>query len=451
MHFNKKLIKAALPVFFTAGIIASSSVYAEAAVDENALKREISQAEYHLREFEKEVEQQRGGEKQVYRSKKTALDRIQQLKLKYPDDPRVEELFQRTKTALMKSKGDFTKVDPSWLKYKENESALKKIIAETSRNEWDNLLKKYSDSIIDKEFPIPDTGKVMLPDIQDKMVLLKDVRYPDNQFYGGTGEYVWHGAPSSGYYFVALDRRQWLGPYEAVKRYRRSVDTELADITKYTILGRITDITAEIPSADIKKVGTHQTGWVVEPVAVYVQDHVMAVYDPDKESSGVFAGESKVAEIKNSWFTYREIPNDVTPEKLTEIFMMAIKEKNYDLYVACINPQWASTPKSNAQLRYHWDLHQERFHKEYVHATFDKAHPIEVIKGFNGSDEQENFFLDEDQKEILKKTQGELVETVVVDSRAFNENGKQIGSPHPHKLIRKNGGRWYIDDYAARF
>ena len=197
MHFNKKLIKAALPVFFTAGIIASSSVYAEAAVDENALKREISQAEYHLREFEKEVEQQRGGEKQVYRSKKTALDRIQQLKLKYPDDPRVEELFQRTKTALMKSKGDFTKVDPSWLKYKENESALKKIIAETSRNEWDNLLKKYGDSIIDKEFPIPDTGKVMLPDIQDKMVLLKDVRYPDNQFYGGTGEYAWHGARGS--------------------------------------------------------------------------------------------------------------------------------------------------------------------------------------------------------------------------------------------------------------
>ncbi len=450
MHFNQKLCKALLPAFFTAGIIASSSVCAEA-VDENALKRDITQAEYHLREFEKEVEQQRGGEKQVYRSKKTALDRIQQLKLKYPDDPRVEALFQRTKTALMKSKGDFTKIDPSWLKYRENESSLRKTVAEISKTEWDSLLKKYSDSVISKEFPVPDTGKIMLPDIKDKLVVLKDVQYPNNQFYGGTGEYIWHGAPSKGYYFVAIDRRQWLGPYEAIKRYRRSVDTELADVTSYTILGRITDITAEIPSADIKKVGNHQTGWVIEPLAVYVPDHIMAVYEEKHENSGVFAGEDKVAQIKAGWFTYREIPNDVTPEKLAEIFMTAIKEKNYDLYVACINPQWASTPKSNAQLRYHWDLHQERFHREYVHATFDKAHPIEVIKGFNGSDEQENFFLDDEQKEILKKTQGELVETVIVDSRAYNENGKQVGSPHPHKLIRKGGGRWYIDDYAARF
>ena len=49
--------------------------------------------------------------------------------------------------------------------------------------------------------------------------------------------------------------------------------------------------------------------------------------------------------------------------------------------------------------------------------------------------------------------QGEKVEYAIVLSRAYDENGKQIGVKHPHKLIRKGGdkGRWYVDDYAIRF
>ena len=93
------------------------------------LEKVVKQAEYYVREFEKEVEQQRGGDKAIYRSKKDALDRVQILKQTYPDDPGVEKLFQRTKTALMKSKGDYTEVDPSWTKYKTDEANLRKTIA----------------------------------------------------------------------------------------------------------------------------------------------------------------------------------------------------------------------------------------------------------------------------------------------------------------------------------
>ena len=154
--------------------------------------------------------------------------------------------------------------------------------------------------------------------------------------------------------------------------------------------------------------------------------------------------------IKSSWYTVKEIPQDVKPERLMEIFMTAIKEKNYDLYLECISPERKKTPVALSLIKYHWDLHQERFLREYVHATFDSA-KVTVSKGFDENNAEENFFLDEEQKDVLRKTQGVMVEYAVVESRAYDENGKQLGTPHPHKLIRTGGGRWYVDDYAGRF
>jgi len=43
------------------------------------------------------------------------------------------------------------------------------------------------------------------------------------------------------------------------------------------------------------------------------------------------------------------------------------------------------------------------------------------------------------------------VEEAVVESRAFDARGRQLGTPHPHRLIRRGGGRWYVEDYEPRF
>ena len=141
------------------------------------LEKVVKQAEYYVREFEKEVEQQRGGDKAIYRSKKDALDRVQILKQTYPDDPGVEKLFQRTKTALMKSKGDYTEVDPSWTKYKTDEATLRKTIAAKGEQEWNRILSSAAspDKIITKEFPIPDPKKISIEELKDSYVVLKDV------------------------------------------------------------------------------------------------------------------------------------------------------------------------------------------------------------------------------------------------------------------------------------
>ncbi len=418
--------------------------------DPQAIKRRVNQVEYHVKEFEKEVAQQRGGEKMVWRSRQTALERVQQLKLEFPDDPDVEKLYQRVRVALMKSMGEYTEVNEEWTLYKRNEDNLRNVISEAGKKQWDAMLAAHKDKLITKVFPAPDPDKVSIEDLKGTYVLLDDVQYPQHQFYGATGEYVYAGKPSSGYYFVNISGRDWLGPYEAVKRYRRSVDSSLAEVKGWTVLGEIVNITAEIPQAGEEKAGNFQYGWVIRPVALHVPGHVTAVYDVNKESSGTYIGEERVDQIKDGWYTIREIPSDVTPERLMEIFMTAIKEKNYDLYEECIDPERRATEAAEDRLRYHWDLHQERFHGQYIHASFDKA-KISVVKGFDSGNDLMNFFLDDKQKETLAKRGGTKVEEAVVESRAYDNDGKQIGSPHPHKLVRRGNGRWYVDDYAARF
>lgn len=451
MNINNKIkaITLALTLALGASYYLPSIAMADTP-EEQKLRREIGHAEYYLKEFEKEVELQHGGVKSIWRSKKDALDRVQKLKTEFPNDPQVDALFQRAKIALMKSKGDYKEVHEDWIKYKTDASNLIKIISKQGLDEWNNKIASIKPNLLEKEFPTPDTKNVLADEIIGKYVILNDVLYPTNQFYGSTGEYAWHGKPSTGLYFLSLDGREWLSTYEAIKRYRRTVDSSISDNTKYTVLGKITDITAEIPDASAEKKGKFTQGWVVEPIAINISGHVTAFFDANSEQQAYYSGEDQVPSIKDSWYSVKSIPNDVTPERLAEIFMTAIKEKNFDLYVKCINPERNKSPTASELLRYHWDLHQERFANEYVHATFE-AEKIQVIKGFDENNDQENFFLDDDQKDVLRKTQGELVEKVIVNSRAYDENGKQVGSPHPHELIRVGGGRWYIEDYAARF
>jgi hypothetical protein len=46
---------------------------------------------------------------------------------------------------------------------------------------------------------------------------------------------------------------------------------------------------------------------------------------------------------------------------------------------------------------------------------------------------------------------GEKEEMAIVLSRAFDKNGKQVGSKNRHELRRKGNGRWYVNTYDVRF
>ena len=350
-------------------------------VNSTNLTMRIQQAEIYLKEFENEVRRANGATG-IFRSKEDALGRIKILQEFAPDDPRVRDLFERAKRCLVGSLGNFFDVTADMTVYLENEENIKKLYAEKSEKAWNALLEQYQDKLLEKVWPAPDVREQSMEELTGKYVVLDDVRYPANQFMGVTGEFIYVGKRSSGMYFVRLDSRSWLGPYEAVKRYRRLVDTTMMEVESWTVLGKIVSLAMEIPEAGEKKVGGPVFAVVAEPVALYVPGHVLGIYDKERENSGYFVDEEKVAAIKESWYTEKTVPDDVTPERLVEIFRQAIKEKNYDLYVDCIQPERRRNPIQESQLLYYWDLHQERFHGEYIHAQVQPdATKITVVKG----------------------------------------------------------------------
>ena len=420
-------------------------------VNSTNLTMRIQQAEMYLKEFENEIKRAQGATG-IFRSREDALSRIKILNEFAPDDPRVKDLFQRARNCVIGSTGNFTDITDAMTQYLVNEENIRRLYCEKSENGWKELTAEYADKTLEKIYPAPDPMNDSMDEVTGKYVILDEVRYPMNQFMGVTGEFIYVGKRSTGMYFVKIDTRKWLGPYEAVKRYRRLVDSTMMEVDTWTILGEITDVTMEIPEAGQKKIGGPVYAVVVEPVALYVPGHVLGLYDPERENSGRFLGEEEVAGIKESWYTEKSVPEDVTPERLVEIFRQAIKEKNYDLYVDCIQPERRQNPTQESLLLYHWDLHQERFHGEYVHAeVVPDATKITVVKGYNDEKGLDSYFLSSEDQQKIAERYGEKVEYASVQTIAFDKNGKQLGSPVRRNLIRTNGGRWYVRDYEIRF
>ncbi len=420
-------------------------------VNETNLKSRIDQANFYLVEYEKEVALAQGASNANFRNKEDALGRVKVLVEYAPDDERVKELYARAKACVKGGAGNISEVDPAMTKYLEDEENLRRHFAEVSEKAWNKLLEEHTEGRLERMIPAPDPNKYIIDDLMGKIVILDNVRYPDNQFVGTAGEYVWVGKRSEGMYFIKIDSRDWLGPYEAVKRYRRQVDTTMMDVKEWSIIGTITNFACESPDAGENKVLAPVMGWEVTPIALYVPGHVMAVYDANGEHTGRFIDEEKVPEMKEAWYTVKEVPADVTPERLVEIYVSAIKEKNFDLYMNCIDPSRRQSPTQMDLVNYYWDLHQERFHGEYIHANVDaEKTEIKVTKGFDNNS-IDNFFLDDDDIAKIQKASGDKEEEATVQTVALDKNGKQLGRPIKHTLKRTNNGRWYVFNYELRF
>lgn len=422
-----------------------------AADDPKALDREINRADYYVTEFEKELKRLRGGRSDRYFNKKEASERVKSLHERHPDDPRVQALFERMREALMGSKGDYITITPEMLAYRELEKNLREHFVRIADDAWAELLQKEKTKLLQKPFPTPDWQEINLEDLRDKLVVLTDVRWPMDEFIGATGKFIASGAPSKGYWFIDSGGRRWVGPWEAVKRYRRQVDSELEELKSWTVLGRITSLTMEIPQAEEKKTMSPQWGWVVVPVAIHAPGKITALYDPEQEQSGRFAGEEQVAGLKNKGYSVKDLPETATPIQVMETFVTAIKEKNFDLYLKCIDAaRLEGRYGENLVKSFHWDLHQVRFRKHYVTVTFDEPR-IVVAQGFDEGDDPDSYFLSDSQKETARKIQGTKIEYAYVDCKAWDENGRQYGSPKEYTLKRVDGGRWMIVTYDIPF
>jgi hypothetical protein len=419
-----------------------------------ASKSELSRTEYFLGMFEKKVARMRGQPFRLGYEENEALKRIKALKEKYPDDPNVEAFFQRARAALIASKGEGTQVTPDMLAYRENEKKLVALFAAEAEKRWQAFREKAlgTEGAIEKAFPAPGPRDADAGEMMGRYVLIEGFEYPRNQFYDMGREFVHVGSGTSGYYYVDIGNRSWLAAYEAVKRYRRLVNANVPENGPWTIVGKITGIELLIPQAGEEKVGAAHWGWSVVPEAIYVPGLTFAEVRPESELGGVFAGEGRMEEIKGPLYTVKSIPEDVTPERLIEIFAIAIKEKNYELFLDCIDPKRKATPTALSRIRYHWDLHQGRFAELYCHVTIveDRTNVI-VLKGYDESSDTEGFFLTEEEKSKIRERSEPLVEEATVWTKAWTERGAQHGSEKPHYLRRYEKKRWYIDSYESPY
>ncbi len=440
-----------ISVFIVAGA-ASLAAAPQSKPGTKPTKNELVSAEHYLKKLEDRAERMKGQNFKMGYEEQEALKRIKALKEKYPDDPDVQALFQRASKSVMTSKGDFLEVTPDMLKYRQAKATLANLFAKEAETQWQAFQKKIaaSGNPIAKPFPPPTPREENIGTMKGRTIVLPDFIYPNNQFMETSGEYVFVGSRTRGFYYVQINMPSWLGVYEAVKRYRRFVNSDLPENTPWTMIGRITDIALLVPEAEKKKIGGAFWGWVVEPQAIRVEGKTFAVADADLETGGRFAGEERMDEIKRPLYSVTSIPANVTPERLLEIYCAAIKEQNIKLFQDCIDPELQTTPRAKSRVMYHWDWHQIRFATLYIHATVDKVTTY-VSKGYDPNNNLESFFLTDAQKNQVKKISEPRVERAVVWTKAWDERGRQYGSPKPHALIRRDGGRWYIRDFAAQF
>ncbi len=416
-------------------------------------KLEVSGARHRLEGLERKVELARGQPMKLGPIETEGLKRIWDLREKFPDHAEVQELFVRAQKAVMASKGQMMDLPANSVAYRENEKKLAALFEKEAQKEWSTFQDKAkaSGKLLERAFPPPSHREVDIEEMVGKLVVLNNFFYPANQFIDGGREFVAVGGPLRGYYFVAISNRSWLGAYEAIKRYRRFINRDMPETLGWTVVGRVTGIDLLVPQAGEEKTRPAAWGWVVEPVAIYVPERTFATVDLKIELGGQFAGESKMEEIKSSMYTVKAVPKDATPEQVAEIYITAIKEKNYPLYLDCIEPNYRQTPIARSLCLYHWDWHQHRFATMYCHVKIAPA-KVRVVKGVDeGEGNIENKFLNPEQLAELKKRSGQTIREAELSSQAFDELGKQYGSPKPRYFRKVDDGRWYILNYAQPF
>lgn len=412
---------------------------------ETAPPNDIKKAEHFLKKLEQHVDRAGGKPFKLTYDDKQAIKRVAALKKKYPKDSAVLALAERAAAAYMSSTGEYIQITPAMLEYRKNEKILIERVAVKAKAKWDSLIKSADTNggLLERAFPSPVPKKVDPEKIIGKHVILENFRYPENEFTDMGDQYVFVGTGAKGYYFVELGARQWLGAYEALKRYRRQVSQDTP--IPWNLFGKITNISMLIPEAGEEKHVPPAYGWIVEPVAIHVPGKLTAWADSALEEGGAFSAETELNAIKQDMYTFTTVPDDVEPLKLVEIFATAIKEKNWDLYLACIDPARSKTPKAVARLQYFYDNNLERYIRWYVYVEPVEQKPVIVIKGVvieKGSDI--DILLNESQKETLTGRDQDVVEEVSVVIKTYDEKGKQTAFPKDVVLRRYNGKRWYI-------
>lgn len=410
---------------------------------QNAPKNDVKNAEYYLKLFEQRVEKMRGSPFVLSHNENEAMKRIGALKDKYPKDPAVEALFQRVRAAIMASKGEMFTITPEMIAYKKTEEELSNVIAKASLEEWNALCAEAqkSDRFIAKPFPVPNVDEVADVDVKGKLIVLEGVEYPQNEFVDTGNQYLFAGKPTHGFYYMRLSDYEFQSAYSALKKYKLEINPGLEG--SWTMLAEIKELALLVPDPNKEKKLPAYAGWLVNPVAIYVPGKVLVKVEMSDDPT--YCGEAEAKRLKEKSFTVTAVPEGADPLKTVAVFATAIKEKNYELYLACIDPEIKSTKTALARMKYYWENNQERYRTQYVYIEPKEVKEITIVQGEKPEASPEARFLSPEELAKIKAYADDLIEEAIVLAIAYDERGKQKGTPRPVHLRRYGGqGRWFL-------
>lgn len=413
-----------------------------AAQDEGPARSALSAAERYVSEFEMKVKRADGAPFKPGHDAQEAMRRVAALRESHPDDPRVHDLFNRVRAALLASRGTVFEITPEMVAYREAQEQVVERLAGIADQVWTELLEAHADQRLDgPPLPAPDPQTVSVDALRGKTVLLEGlIDYPARQFTSAGKSWLAVGTPSEGFWFINLSGRGWATAYRALREYQSQVSADTNG--PWSLVGTVEGIDLMVPDASAESIAVARFGWVVEPVALQVPGRTVALA-ASENGAGRFAGETDLESMKSAYYSVHEVPEDAAPIDVMRAYIAAIKERNWTLYMSLIHDSWKETDRSRERLRYYWDITQRRLRDLYVHAEPDSIVSDVVIQGERASDLESLFLSDADQATLAARSKP-LIEQATVRILRFDERGVQVEPDNRIPLRREASGPWKI-------
>lgn len=411
-------------------------IFAPLSMAQEVTRAEIARVKYELSKVEQKMKNAAGQQFELSERDREVFRLVKEVAQRDPENQAIIDLVDAAKNVYNSAKGILFEVTPEMLAYKTRQKDLAKSIGEAGDLKWQEL-----EQMVTKETGVPKAFPIQLPPDVDpdamigRQVILKANNYEEDLFVQLGRNWIACGDETQGYYFVDGSCRQFNALFVALQRYRNAIQNQVDG--GWVFLGEIDGPAMLAPDGTAQSAGTPHIGWRVVPTAIHIPGIVTVVLDEQSENGATFVREAELGQLRQ--FSVTSVPAEVEPLELVRIYVAAVKEKNWELHLECIDPEQRHHTGQIESLRYNWEVQQKGLERVHSHAEPVEVSELKVTSG-KVDEDLEDFFGDGNANRPKVKKE----ERVVVTVRLFNEEGAQTVRPRLVTLIRRERGRWYI-------
>jgi hypothetical protein len=422
-------------LIFTLSVLVLSFL-ATLANAQDVSRAEIARVRYELTKVEQKMKNAAGQQFELSDNDRMAFRLVKELADRDKDNQAVNDLVAKAKEIYNAAKGVLFEITPEMIAYRTRQNSLTKTMGEAADAQWAEI-----EASITEETGIPTAFPIQLPpDVHPdsmigRQVMLQVGDYEKDLFVQLGRNWIACGDETKGFYFVDGSCSRFNALFTALQRYRNTIQNQVNG--SWVFMGEIEGAAMLAPDGTQQTAGAPHIGWRVVPTAIHIPGTVTVILDEEAEGGATFVNEAELSQLRQ--FTVTEVPDDVEPMELVRIYVTAVKEKNWDLHLACIDPKQCYHSGQIDSLKYNWSVQQKGLERIHAHAEPVEVSDIKITRG-RVDDDLEDFFGDGDAKRPKVRKE----ERAVVTVRLFNVEGAQTVRPRFVTLIRRESGRWYI-------